>query len=135
MSAGRDIGLGARLGRFVTVGVGAALLLFGLTWLSAHLGMPPFAGSVASYAVTVAVAYVAQHRWTFGGGHDHAHALPRYLAVQASCALLSGMTSHLSVAILDAPPALMSALSTVAASAASFVLSSLWVFPQRARSS
>lgn len=123
--------LDMRLARFITVGLGAALLLFCLTWLLARIGMSPMAGGIAAYVIAVAVAYTAQRSWTFGGRHDHASALPRYLVVQACCALLSGLTSELAVTMLDAPPLLMSAIATVAASAASFVLSSLWVFPQR----
>lgn len=127
--------LDMRLARFITVGLCAALLLFCLTWLLARIGLSPMAGGIMAYGLTVAVAYTAQRSWTFGGRHDHASALPRYLAVQASCALLSGVTSELAVTMLGAPPMLMSAIATVAASAASFVLSSLWVFPQRTRPS
>lgn len=139
-----DIGAGARslrstldmrLARFITVGLGAALLLFCLTWLFAKIGMSPMVGGMAAYAIAVAIAYTAQRSWTFGGRHDHVRALPRYLAVQACCAILSGLTSQLTVTMLAAPPMLMSAIATVAASAASFLLSSLWVFPQRNRSS
>jgi putative flippase GtrA len=126
--------LDMRLARFITVGVSAALLLFCLTWLFTRMGLSPMVGGIAAYAIAVAVAYTAQRSWTFGGRHDHASALPRYLAVQVFCALLSGVTSELAVTMLDAPPVLMSAIATVAASAASFVLSSLWVFPQRAGS-
>ena len=143
MTSQNDIGAGTRslrsmldmrLARFITVGVSAALLLFCLTWLFAKVGLSPMIGGVAAYAIAVAVAYTAQRSWTFGGRHDHARALPRYLVVQACCAILSGLTSELAVTVLDAPPFLMSAIATVAASAASFVLSSLWVFPQRADS-
>jgi putative flippase GtrA len=119
--------------RFATVGVGAAALLFGLSWLFVHLGASPFIGSVAAYAISFVVAYAAQHGWTFGGAHRHSRALPRYLAVQLGCAILSGLVAHASVQMAGAPPLAMSAAVTLAASGASFVLSFLWVFPDRDR--
>ena len=121
-----------RLVRFVTVGVGAAALLFALSYLSVRLGMTPFAGSIAAYAIAFAVAYTCQHGWTFGGVHDHSHALPRYLAVQLGCALISGLVAHVAVEGFGGSPLAMSVAVTIVASAASYVLSSLWVFPRRA---
>ncbi|MEQ1951331.1 GtrA family protein [Mesorhizobium yinganensis] len=121
-----------RLVRFVTVGVGAAALLFALSYLFVRLGMSPFTGSIAAYAIAFAVAYTCQHGWTFGGKHDHSHALPRYLAVQLGCALISGLVAHVAVERFGASPLAMSIAVTVVASAASYVLSTVWVFPSRA---
>ena len=120
-----------RLFRFLTVGVGAALLLFVLSWLLVSLGLSPFVGSLIAYAIAFAVAYSAQRGWTFGGQHDHARAIPRYLALQVGCALFSGLVSHVAVARFGMSPLAMSALTTVAASTVSYILSSLWVFPVR----
>lgn len=120
-----------RLFRFLTVGVGAALLFFVLSWLLVSLGFSPFIGSVLAYAIAVVVAYNAQRGWTFGGQHDHAHAMPRYLALQVGCALFSGLVSHVAVTRLGFSALAMSALTTVAASTVSYVMSSLWVFPTR----
>ena len=119
----------SRLTRFVTVGVGAALLLFVLSWLLVTLGLPPFAGSALAYGVAFVVAYCAQRGWTFRARHSHARALPRYLAVQLGCAVLSGLVSHVAVTRFGISTLAMSAVTTGVASAASFVLSSLWVFP------
>lgn len=122
-----------RILRFAMVGAAAALLLFLLSWLFVSLGAPPFAGSVAAYAIAFAVAYLAQRGWTFSGAHSHGRALPRYFAVQLGCALGSGAVAHAAVEGLGFSAILMSAVVTVAASAMSFVLSALWVFPDRAR--
>lgn len=118
--------------RFVTVGVGAAVLLFVLSYLFVRWGMPPFVGSAAAYVIAFIVAYTAQRGWTFGAAHSHAQALPRYLTVQVGCALLSGIVAHVAVEMLGASAFVMSIMVTLAASAASYVLSSLWVFPDRA---
>ena len=120
-----------RLFRFLTVGVGAALLLFALSWLLVSLGLSPFVGSLIAYAIAFAFAYSAQRGWTFGGQHDHARAMPRYFALQVGCALFSGLVSHVAVAHFGMSFLAMSALTTVVTSTVSYILSSLWVFPVR----
>lgn len=120
-----------RLCRFVIVGVSAAALLFVLTYALVALGLPPFAGSVLAYAAAFCVAYLAQRGWTFRAQHAHASALPRYFVLQAGCALFSGLVSHVAVSRFGMSPLPMAAVTTIAASAASYVLSSCWVFPQR----
>lgn len=119
---------GPRLARFATVGVAAALILFLLSFVLTHLGVPPFAAGAAAYAAAFAFAYTLQHGWTFGGGQPHRRALPRYLIVQCGCALLSGAVSHLALGGLGLAPWAASGLTTIVASAASFVLSSCWAF-------
>jgi putative flippase GtrA len=118
----------ARLVRFVVVGAGSAGLLMALAFGFIRAGAPPFAGGLAAYAVSFGVAYLLQRNWTFDGAGDHARTLPRYLAVQAGCALASGGLSHLLVAALGWPPALASAVMTVCVAAVSYLASSLWVF-------
>ena len=117
-----------RLIRFAVVGIGAALLFFGLSWALVSAGLPPFVGSVIAYVLAFVVAYSAQRGWTFEGQHDHAHALPRYLVTQLACATFAGLSAHVAVSIFSASPLVMSAITTVAASAASYVLSLVWVF-------
>jgi len=120
-----------RLFRFLTVGVGATLLFFVLSWLLVSFGVSPFIGSAVAYAIAFVVAYSAQHGWTFGGQHDHASVMPRYLSLQLGCALFSGLVSHVAVTRFGMSALAMSALTAVAASVVSYVLSSLWVFPAR----
>ena len=120
-----------RLFRFFLVGGGSAGLFFVLTYLLATLGMPPFAASILAYAIAFVVAYTAQRGWTFGGRHAHSHSFPRYLALQVACALFSGVVAHAAVALFGMSPLAMSAVTTVLASAVSYVASSLWVFPDR----
>ncbi len=119
---------GPRLFRFATVGVGAAALFFGLAWLLVSIGVPPFTGSVIAYATAFVVAYTSQRAWTFEGRHDHSRVLPRYLVLQLGCALSSGAFAHFAVDRFGMSPLAMSALTTLVVSAASYVLSSLWVF-------
>jgi putative flippase GtrA len=124
---------GLRTMRFLTVGIGVALLFFALTYAFVSLGMPPFAGTVLAYAVAFVIGYSVQRNWTFGGGHDHGHALPRYFVLQLGCALGSGLIAHVAVDSFQMPPLAMSVLTTVAAGAVSYVASSLWVFGDHSR--
>ncbi|HEY4191807.1 MAG TPA: GtrA family protein [Mesorhizobium sp.] len=122
---------GQRLVRFVVVGVGAAALFFGLSWLLVSFGVPPFIGSAIAYGSAFCVAYCAQRSWTFEGRHDHGQVLPRYLTLQLGCALFSGVLAHVAVTRFGMAPLAMSAFTTLAASAASYVLSTFWVFADR----
>jgi len=118
----------ARFVRFVVVGLGAALLFFVLSWVLVSAGLPPFAGSVIAYLLAFVVAYSAQRNWTFEGRHDHGRALPRYVLTQLICAVFAGLCAHIAVSVFSAPPLVMSAIITLAAGTASYVLSSVWVF-------
>lgn len=120
-----------RLFRFLVVGAGAAVLLFLSGYFLVSVGIPPFAANTLAYILAFAVAYSAQRGWTFGAEHEHGRALPRYLVLQAGCALFSGLIAHIAVARFAMSPLAMSAMTTVLTSAASFVLSSVWVFPSR----
>jgi putative flippase GtrA len=122
---------GARLFRFAVVGVGAACLLFVLSFLLVSMGLSPFSASVLAYSVAFAIAYTGQRSWTFGDRQNHSNSFRRYLALQAGCATFSGLVSHAAVAWLGMSPLAMSVLTTIAASAASYMVSSTWVFPDR----
>lgn len=120
-----------RLRRFVIVGGGAAALLFVLNFVLVSGNVPPFTASLLAYAAAFAAAYTAQRNWTFSGANAHRRALPRYFALQAACALFSGLVSHITVSQAGLTPLAMAATTTVLTSGASFVLSTLWVFPER----
>jgi putative flippase GtrA len=120
-----------RLFRFFLVGGGVAALFFVLAFLLVSAGLPPFAGSAIAYAISFVIAYAAQRGWTFGGRHDHAEAFPRYVVLQLGCAALSGLIAHVAVHVFGLSPLAMSAAATVLTSAVSYLLSSLWVFPDR----
>lgn len=115
--------------RLVIVGASAAVLFFVLNYLLLHLGGAPFVSSVVAYGLSFIYAYTAQQRWTFGGQHSHGRALPRYLAAQVFCALLSGLVSHVT-STFGAPPSVISIAAMLAGSAASFVLVRFWVFSE-----
>lgn len=117
-----------RLARFAAVGVGAALLLFGLSWAFVALGIPSFVAGTAAYAIAFAVAYTLQRSWTFQTGGSHARTLPRYLALQVACALANGLAFHAMRDWLGQPDILAAGMATITTSAISYVGSSRWVF-------
>jgi putative flippase GtrA len=118
-----------RLGRFVLTGAATALLFFGLSLLFVAAGLTPFLGSVAAYAAAFAVGYSAQRNWTFRARHGHARALPRYVALQAACALCSGAIAHGATHMLGLAPVATSIVTTGLVGFIAYVASSLWVFP------
>lgn len=117
--------------RFLIVGAGAAVLLFALSYLFVAWGVSPFAGSTAAYAIAFIVAYTAQRNWTFQSSQRHQQTLPRYFVLQAGCAVTSGVTAHTAVSAFGASPLIMSGITTIVASAVSFILSSQWVFAEK----
>jgi putative flippase GtrA len=124
-----------RLMRFAAVGVAAALLFFLLSLLFVTFGASPFAGSVAAYAIVFVVAYLAQRGWTFGAAHAHRDALPRYLAAQLACAMMSGLVAQICIEGFAWSPLWMSVAVTATAGATSYLLSSRWVFSSHSRRS
>lgn len=120
-----------RLRKFALVGLLAAFILVALSYLLVSAGLAPFPASALAYLFAFAAAYTGQRSWTFGGRHDHRRALPRYLLLQLACAAFSGVVSHVSVSRFGMPPFAMALVTTIMASAASFVFSSLWVFSDR----
>ena len=128
MTAPAVAGAARRLARFATVGVAAVLLLFVLVWVLSALGMRPFPAALLGYAAAFVFAYALQRNWTFGGAHSHRRAFPRYLAAQLGCAALSGFVAHASAGLLGVTPFWMAVCVAATAGAASYLLSSLWVF-------
>lgn len=125
----------ATIGRFIVVGVAAALLFFLLTWLFiAAGGLPPFAGGTLAYAIVFAAAYLTQRGWSFRWQHAHGHALPRYAAAQALAAVVSGAVAQIGTSGLGWPAGAAALLAACVASATSLLLSLFWVFPARPHS-
>lgn len=116
------------LGRFLISGVGTAALFFVLSFLFARGGLAPFWASVSAYAIAFGVGYSVQRTWTFQANTAHGQALPRYFALQAGCALVSGVVAEGAVRYLGTTPFFMSVLTTLVAGGVSFVVSRLWVF-------
>jgi putative flippase GtrA len=114
--------------RFLVTGTSAAGFFFVLSASLVGAGLPPFGGTLLAYAVTVGLTYTAQQAWTFRGRARHLEAFPRYLAVQVGCGLLSALLARTLVGLFGLPPLPMAAITTVASSAVSYLLSRYWVF-------
>ena len=121
--------LGSTTLRFLVTGCSAAALFFTLSVVMVKAGLSPFAGTLCAYAVAFVAAYTAQRAWTFRGQHRHRDALPRYLATQVGCAVLSAGLARLLAEAGGLSPVPMAAITTVVSSGASYMLSRYWVFP------
>lgn len=118
------------LPRFALVGGTSAVLMFGLVYLAQRfLGLAPFHAAAAGYLVLVAPTYAVQRAWAFRSGAAHLQAFPRYLATQATAALLTAIATALFAAWL-APEALWltSLFAALCSGLVSFALGALWVF-------
>lgn len=117
--------------RFIIVGSSVALLFFALSFALVSAGMAPFSGSALAYAICFVTAYTTHRSWTFSANIPHGKALPRYLLLQAFCAVMSGLVAHFLVSTFGFAPLAMSAVTAIAAAGFSYVVSSLWVFIDR----
>ena len=115
--------------RFLLTGGGMAAFFFVLSILLVLAGLPPFWGSLLAYAIALLLGYLLQRGWTFGARHRHGHALPRYFILQVGCALSSAVLAQWLVTRFGLSPFAMSLVTTGFAGLVSYVVSSLWVFP------
>jgi len=121
--------MGSRLPRFIVSGVGAALLFLLLSYSLMVAGMSPFWATLLAYALAFLAGYTAQRNWTFGARHPHTRSLPRYFVLQGVCAMGSGLFAKTATHLFGLSPLALSIITTGAVGVISFVVSSLWVFP------
>jgi putative flippase GtrA len=93
------------------------------------IGLAPFASSSLAYVSALGVGYLTQRNWSFRARHSHAKALPRYLLLQAGCALMSGLSAQAATALFNMLPLPMSMLNTLVMGLISYIVSLNWVFP------
>src|ERR1700754_4762699 len=101
--------LSRRETRFLLAGAGLAGFFFIVVFLLVTVGgLPPFASSVIAYFSALGLGYFVQRNWAFRGRHSHSKALPRYLALQTGCAVLSGLGAQAATTYFRMPPLTMS---------------------------
>jgi putative flippase GtrA len=121
--------------RFLCVGVGVAVFFMFLTYALVSGGAPPFWASVSAYVICFVIAYLLQRFWTFEAKHPHREALPKYFALQAGCAVLSGFVPQVAIDRFGATRLVAAGLAALTASVLSYVGSTLFVFPNARRPS
>jgi putative flippase GtrA len=114
--------------RFVCVGVGVAVFFMFLTYTLVSGGAPPFWASVLAYVICFVMAYLLHTFWTFEAKHPHREALPKYLALQVSCAVFSGLVPQVAIDHFGATHLVAAGLAALTASGLSFFGSTLFVF-------
>lgn len=80
--------LGAKLLRFMTVGVANTAIDFAIFALALKLGMPALAANFLAWLVAVTFSYLANANWSFDRKRRHSEALPRFIAMGALISLL-----------------------------------------------
>jgi putative flippase GtrA len=121
--------------RFLCVGVGVAVFFMFLTYALVSRGARPFWASVSAYVVCFVIAYLLQRFWTFEAKHPHREALPKYFALQAACAVLSGLVPQVAIDRFGATRLVAAGLAALTAGVLSYVGSTLFVFPNARRPS
>lgn len=120
-----------RLIRFMIVGGASAALYFLLDWIcQSRFGFKPYVATVLAYIPSFIIAYSLQRSWAFRSAASHMGTLPRYALVQLVVAILTAILTQAFVySFPGARHVLVAGVSTITASAVSFVLTSGWVFP------
>src|SRR4051812_20760405 len=81
--------------RFVASGGIAAAVYLALSYMFLSLRLTPFFAGLLAYGVAFVAGYSLQQFWTYSQRTPLRRSLPRYIAVQTGCALLSGFSSFL----------------------------------------
>jgi putative flippase GtrA len=97
-------------------------------------GLAPFTSSVLAYVGALGLGYLVQRNWSFRARHSHSKALPRYIMLQTSCAVISGLGAQTATMYFHMPPLTMSIVNTLLMAMISYVVSLNWVFPDDQRS-
>lgn len=114
--------------RFATVGGIATLSYFALGLLFVRLiGMPVLIGNALAYALSFAVSYIGQSKWTFQASGSHLRMLPKFAAAQLAGLGLN--TVIVGFCVLHGVSYLLSMLiATLAVPAIVYLLCKFWVF-------
>jgi putative flippase GtrA len=126
-------GTGRQLLRYGVVGLATNLLLYGCFLLLLWSGLPYVAAMSVSYAVGIALAFVAQRSWTFAHRGARGRAALRFVACYGLGYLLNLAGLRLLVGQGLLWPAAAQAVMIVVVAAFLFVLQKTWVFraPER----
>jgi putative flippase GtrA len=115
--------------RYVAVGGAAALGYFAICYVLQEIaGWAPFWASAAAYAVMFGCAYLGQRNIAFRSARRHRDSLPAYLLLQILCALLAAAIVQFLVAATGHSPLVASAIATIIAGGASYIVSASWIF-------
>jgi putative flippase GtrA len=118
----------AQLVRYAAVGVATNLLLYGGFLLLLWAGLAYTAAMSVSYAVGIALAFVAQRSWTFAHSGARGRAALRFVACYGLGYLLNLAGLRLLVGQGLLGPAAAQAVMVVAVAVFLFVLQKTWVF-------
>jgi putative flippase GtrA len=114
--------------RFLFSGGMTACLYFGLTYVLLTLGTTSWLSALLAYLIAFSVGYTAHKIFTFQSTSSHSVSLPRYAALQIGCAAIAAVSASGAELFGLRQPSLISLLSTIVLGAASYLVTSKWVF-------
>lgn len=117
--------------RFVLVGGSATALHYLVMFLLIHLaGVDAGIASASGYTLSTFWNYWANACFTFGGGHDHARSLPRFLAT-AIAGLGINQLMLLGLIALGIPVAVAQLAATATVLLWNYFINASWAFARR----
>jgi putative flippase GtrA len=121
-----------RLARFTAVGLAAMAAYVVAVTALAHAGLrPAWLASGAAYALAAVWSYVGHRRFSFRSGAAHSVAGPRFVAATAAGQTLAVAIPALLTDAGGLPQIVSTAAVCLVCPAASYLLNSRFVFPDR----
>ena len=114
------------------VGVGAALVHYGVALLFLATGAAPQPANFAGWVCAFTVSYSGQARWTFGESRLRHETLLRFLATSLASWCVNALCYQGLLARSDLDPRLLLIVAILVAAAFTFFLARGWVFGVRA---
>ena len=119
----------AKTFRFGIVGVGTAIVHYGLLFLGVEiLQLTATVASSLGFVVSVIFNYLMHYRWTFNEPAPHGRTLRRYLVMISCGFLLNAGVMYAGVQWWTLNYLLTQALAMVVVVSWNFVMSNVWVF-------
>lgn len=115
---------------FICVGLSGMLGFIVLSNIAVALptGLPAWFVSAFCYAVLIVPVYLLHRRFSFASDAPHAHALPRYVLVQAVALGLATLFSVVAYGVLAMPTHTASILVIALTSGVNFLVLRNWAF-------
>jgi putative flippase GtrA len=124
--------LASRLVSFVGVGAVATLVQYGILVLSVEiLGLRPFLGSSAGFAISAVLNYWVNYHFTFRSQNSHVDAATRFALVAVAGLVLNALAMVLLGRVPGLPYVAAQVIATVVVLAWNFLGNSLWTFAHR----
>ena len=115
---------------FLLIGAGAAIAF--TIWSSAAIWalpeVPRWLVSAVCYGAFIVPVYLLHRRFSFQSDAPHAHALPRYIAVQLGSLAIAALFSYVAYSVMGLPTMTAGLLVICLTSGVNFLVLRRWAF-------